>query len=50
MMQKFVKRAKENKKKMVEFIRNQKKLNKTIYLYGASTKGKYIASILSIRL
>ena len=39
MMQKFVKRAKENKKKMVEFIRNQKKRNKTIYLYGASTKG-----------
>ena len=39
MMQKFVRRAKENKKKMVEFIRNQKKLNKTIYLYGASTKG-----------
>ena len=24
---------------MVEFIRKQKKLNKNIYLYGASTKG-----------
>ncbi len=39
MMQKFVKRAKENKMKMIKFIKNQKKLNKTIYLYGASTKG-----------
>ena len=38
-MQKFVKRAKENKMKMIKFIKNQKKLNKTIYLYGASTKG-----------
>ena len=24
---------------MIKFIKNQKKLNKTIYLYGASTKG-----------
>lgn len=39
MMKKFVQRAKLNKKIMTNFIEKQKKLNKKIYLYGASTKG-----------
>ena len=39
MMKKFVQRAKLNKKIMTSFIEKQKKLNKKIYLYGASTKG-----------
>lgn len=39
MMKKFVMRAKKNKKKIVKFIKNQKKHGKKIFLYGASTKG-----------
>lgn len=39
MMKKFVKRVKENKIKTVRFIEKQKKNNKKIFLYGASTKG-----------
>lgn len=39
MMKKFVKRVKKNKLETVKFIKNQKKNNKQIYLYGASTKG-----------
>ena len=39
MMKKFVKRAKENRKKMIRFIKKQNRLGKKIFLYGASTKG-----------
>jgi len=39
MMKKFVKRAKINKNRMVSFLKKQKKQNKKILLYGASTKG-----------
>jgi len=39
MMKKFIKRVKFNKKIMINFIKKQKKQNKNIYLYGASTKG-----------
>ena len=39
MMKLFVRRAKDNKSKMIKFINKQKKNNKTIFLYGASTKG-----------
>ena len=39
MMKKFVKRAKYNKIKMVDFIKKQRKKDKKIFLYGASTKG-----------
>ncbi len=39
MMKQFVKRAKANKRKMVNFIKKQKKIGKKIFLYGASTKG-----------
>ena len=39
MMKRFVKRALLNKKKMTQFLKNQKRKNKKIFLYGASTKG-----------
>ena len=39
MMKKFVKRAKENRKQMINFVKQERKKGKKIYLYGASTKG-----------
>jgi NDP-4-keto-2,6-dideoxyhexose 3-C-methyltransferase len=35
----FAKRIKNNKKKLFEFIKKENKSGKTIYLYGASTRG-----------
>lgn len=42
MMKQFAKRAKQNKNKIVNFIKNHKRLGKKIYLYGASTKGNTV--------
>jgi len=36
---KFIKRVKQNKQSTVKFIKNNIKLGKKIFLYGASTKG-----------
>ena len=36
---KFIKRVKQNKQSTVNFIKNNIKLGKKIFLYGASTKG-----------
>ena len=38
----FVKRVKRNKKLIVKFINKKIKINKKIYLYGASTKGNTV--------
>ncbi len=35
----FAKRIKDNKKKIYEFIKKQNEKGKTVYLYGASTRG-----------
>ena len=48
MMKQFVKRAKENKTKMVNFIKKLKKKNKKIFLYGASTKGNTLLQYYGI--
>jgi len=48
MMKQFVKRAKENKTKMVNFINKLKKKNKKIFLYGASTKGNTLLQYYGI--
>jgi len=42
MMKNFVKRVKINKKKIINFIIREKKKNKKIFLYGASTKGNTV--------
>jgi NDP-4-keto-2,6-dideoxyhexose 3-C-methyltransferase len=42
MMKNFVKRVKINKKKIINFILREKKKNKKIFLYGASTKGNTV--------
>ena len=42
MMKQFAKRAKQNKNKIVNFIKDHKRLGKKIYLYGASTKGNTV--------
>ncbi len=39
MMKKFIKRAKKNREQMINFIKQERKKGKKIYLYGASTKG-----------
>ena len=41
-MKDFVKRVKDNKRKIVRFIDRLIKKQKTIYLYGASTKGNTV--------
>lgn len=38
----FAKRLEENKKKCVDFIKNEVKKGKKVYVYGASTKGNTI--------
>ena len=38
-MRDFVHRVKQNKKQMLNFVNNKIKKNKSIFLYGASTKG-----------
>ena len=42
MMKNFAKRVKINKKKIINFILREKKKNKKIFLYGASTKGNTV--------
>ena len=42
LMKGFVKRVKRNKKLIVKFINKKIKINKKIYLYGASTKGNTV--------
>ena len=39
LMRDFVHRVKQNKKQMLNFVNNKIKKNKSIFLYGASTKG-----------
>ena len=39
MMKKFVYNAKKNKNEMINFLKKEKKEDKKIFLYGASTKG-----------
>mgnify|MGYP001350600894 CR=1 FL=1 len=39
MMKKFVYNAKKNKNEMINFLKKEKKKDKKIFLYGASTKG-----------
>ena len=39
LMRDFVYRVKQNKKQMLNFVNNKIKKNKSIFLYGASTKG-----------
>ena len=42
LMKGFVNRVKRNKKLIVKFIKKKIKINKKIYLYGASTKGNTV--------
>ena len=42
LMKDYIKRVKKNKRVIVEFINNQVKKGKKIYLYGASTKGNTV--------
>jgi hypothetical protein len=44
----FNQRIEHNKNKLVEFLRTEKEQNKTIYLYGASTKGNTLLQYYSL--
>ncbi|HAB99515.1 MAG TPA: hypothetical protein DCE71_06820 [Parachlamydiales bacterium] len=46
--QQFEKRIQENKKEIINFLKTQKRLNKLVLGYGASTKGNTILSYLEI--
>ena len=48
MMKKFVKRVKFNKKITMNFLNKRKKEGKTIFLYGASTKGNTLLQYYGI--
>ena len=48
LMQGFINRVKMNKKKTINFIKNEIKKNKKIYLYGASTKGNTVLQYYGI--
>jgi len=48
MMKTFVKRAKMNKKIMINFLNKKNKEGKKIYLYGASTKGNTLLQYYGI--
>ena len=48
MMKKFVKRVKFNKKITMNFLNKKKKEGKTIFLYGASTKGNTLLQYYGI--
>jgi NDP-4-keto-2,6-dideoxyhexose 3-C-methyltransferase len=47
-IKRFVKRIKENKKKTVRFINDALRKKKTIFLYGASTKGNTVLQYYGI--
>ncbi|MBI3985152.1 MAG: methyltransferase domain-containing protein [Candidatus Levybacteria bacterium] len=44
----FAKRIKENKEKILNFIKKEVKRGKTIYLYGASTRGNTLLQYLGL--
>ena len=44
----FAKRITDNKKNLVDFIKNKVKNGKTVYLYGASTRGNTLLQFLKL--